>query len=164
MSRIVLSHNKKTTLTLNLHSFTVGDHNGVRFSTVKKSEATCANTVANSGNLDGKNPYFTTPCQIDASKADQTVQVQCIDPKNPKKKLGGKATITWYKSPNSDKQRSFGVKVSANKKIWLGTTAKEEATAPLINGKWSKSGLQGAAIIINCVNNTRAVFQDGKYN
>lgn len=94
---------------------------------------------------------------MNASKGDQVVAVQCIDPKHPKQNKSGHATITWYKGPSRDGQRSYGVHVETEGDIWVGTTLESSASAPLSKGPWSLGGLKNEAVILNCHNNKRTI-------
>ncbi|PWN38573.1 uncharacterized protein FA14DRAFT_177835 [Meira miltonrushii] len=141
----------------NTHAFyVVGDRNGYKFSVLKNeagkwSEATCGNVVQGSKGL-GPNgaSFYTAPCEVDASTGDQVVKVQCIDPTNPKAERAGSATISWYKGPTQDGQRSYGIHVESQGNIYLGTTLASEQGTPLIQGPFSLGGLQNQGVIINC--------------
>lgn len=76
--------------------------------------------------------------------------MQCIDPKNPKLERAGSATITWYKGPIPDGQRSYGIHVESQGDVYLGTTLASEAGTPLVQGPFSLGGLENQAVIINC--------------
>jgi len=143
-------------------SFVIGDKNGVKFRTLKNgaghwSDATCGNVIQHSKGLGPHgSSYYTAPCEVNAAKGDQVVQVQCLNPKNPKENASGVATITWYKGPTKDGQRSYGIHVASKGNIWLGTSLSSEASTPLIQRPFSLGGLKNEAVIINCNNNNRS--------